>query len=64
MAMFMQMRKRAVTIHVSDGKGNRISGAVIKVEQISKEFPFGSAITKTILGNIPYQVIVICNMLM
>ncbi|KAK7409768.1 hypothetical protein VNO78_00068 [Psophocarpus tetragonolobus] len=49
-------RKRAVTIHVSDsGSGRRLQGASISVEQISKDFPFGSAIAKTILGNLPYQ---------
>ncbi|GMP64258.1 hypothetical protein CsSME_00025616 [Camellia sinensis var. sinensis] len=48
-------RKRAVTIHVSDGHGDRLQGARITVEQISKDFPFGSAIAKTIIGNVPYQ---------
>ncbi|TKY75487.1 Endo-1,4-beta-xylanase A [Spatholobus suberectus] len=48
-------RKRAVTIHVSDINGKRLQGASICVEQISKDFPFGSAIAKTVLGNLPYQ---------
>lgn len=48
-------RKRAVTVHVSDGHGDKLQGAEILVEQVSKDFPFGSAIAKTILGNIPYQ---------
>uniref|UniRef100_A0A5B7C3G5 Putative Glycosyl hydrolase family 10 protein isoform 1 n=1 Tax=Davidia involucrata TaxID=16924 RepID=A0A5B7C3G5_DAVIN len=48
-------RKRAVTIHVSDGQGDRLQGAGITVEQVSKDFPFGSAIAKTIIGNMPYQ---------
>ncbi|GAV88400.1 Glyco_hydro_10 domain-containing protein [Cephalotus follicularis] len=48
-------RKRAVTIHVADGRGDRIQGAAIIIEQVSKEFPFGSAIASTILGNLPYQ---------
>ncbi|XAR59823.1 Endo-1,4-beta-xylanase [Bertholletia excelsa] len=48
-------RKRAVTIHVSDGRGGRLQGAVVTVEQVSKDFPFGSAIAHTIIGNIPYQ---------
>ncbi|KAI3864779.1 hypothetical protein MKX03_034991 [Papaver bracteatum] len=48
-------RKRAVTIHVSDKNGTRLPGARIIVDQISKEFPFGSAIADTILGNLPYQ---------
>ncbi|KAL8188656.1 hypothetical protein R6Q57_029676 [Mikania cordata] len=48
-------RKRMVTIHVSDVDGNMIEGATIVVEQINKEFPFGSAISKSILGNSPYQ---------
>ncbi|CAI0445237.1 unnamed protein product [Linum tenue] len=48
-------RKRAVTIHVSDSQGNRLQGASVKIQQLSKEFPFGSAISKTIIGNQPYQ---------
>ncbi|KAL2346050.1 hypothetical protein Fmac_000050 [Flemingia macrophylla] len=48
-------RKRASTIHVSDSNGRRLQGAFICVEQISKDFPIGSAIAKTILGNLPYQ---------
>ncbi|KAI4297746.1 hypothetical protein L6164_037617 [Bauhinia variegata] len=48
-------RKRAVTIHVANSKGKRLQGASITVEQVSKDFPFGSAIAKTILGNLPYQ---------
>ncbi|PNX74795.1 putative endo-beta-xylanase C-like protein [Trifolium pratense] len=48
-------RKRAVTIHVSDTNGRKLQGASVYVEQISKDFPIGSAIAKTILGNIPYQ---------
>ncbi|KAI3922649.1 hypothetical protein MKX01_006338 [Papaver californicum] len=48
-------RKRAVTIHVSAKNGTRLQGAQIIVDQISKEFPFGSAIANTILGNLSYQ---------
>ncbi|CAK8569334.1 unnamed protein product [Lathyrus sativus] len=48
-------RKRAVTIHVSDTNGMKLQGASVRVEQISKDFPIGSAIAKTILGNTPYQ---------
>ncbi|XP_027357019.1 endo-1,4-beta-xylanase 4 [Abrus precatorius] len=48
-------RKRAVTIHVSDSNGRRLQGAAIFVKQISKDFPIGSAIAKSILGNLPYQ---------
>ncbi|EOA16340.1 hypothetical protein CARUB_v10004489mg [Capsella rubella] len=48
-------RKRAVTIHVSRENGESVEGAAVTVEQISKDFPIGSAISKTILGNIPYQ---------
>ncbi|KAL4302547.1 hypothetical protein GQ457_10G024190 [Hibiscus cannabinus] len=48
-------RKRAVTIHVSDQQGNRLQGAAITIDQVSKDFPFGSAIAHTILGNSPYQ---------
>ncbi|XP_031390335.1 endo-1,4-beta-xylanase 5-like isoform X1 [Punica granatum] len=50
-----KVRKRPITIHVSDGNGERLQGVDLRVEQISKEFPFGSAIAKSILGNIPYQ---------
>ncbi|KAF8405394.1 hypothetical protein HHK36_010299 [Tetracentron sinense] len=53
--LFFQERKRAVTIHVSDGQGDMLQGAVITVEQISKDFSFGSAIAQTIIGNLPYQ---------
>lgn len=55
-AYFFQARKRAVTIHVSEENGESAEGAVITLEQISKDFPIGSSISKTILGNIPYQV--------
>ncbi|XP_051146893.1 endo-1,4-beta-xylanase 5-like [Andrographis paniculata] len=48
-------RKREVTLHVSDEDGNRLPGATVIVEQVSKDFPFGSAIADTILGNEPYQ---------
>ncbi|TYH62591.1 hypothetical protein ES332_D07G130400v1 [Gossypium tomentosum] len=50
-----EWRKCAVTIHVSDQQGNRLQGAVITINQVSKDFPFGSAIAHTILGNLPYQ---------
>nr|XP_043626758.1 endo-1,4-beta-xylanase 5-like [Erigeron canadensis] len=48
-------RKRAVTIHVSDKQGVRLEGATVRVEQVSKDFPFGSAINNYIIGNLPYQ---------
>ncbi|XXG86171.1 hypothetical protein AAC387_Pa11g1115 [Persea americana] len=48
-------RKRAATIHVVDAMGQRVQGALITVRQISTNFPFGSAIAKTILGNARYQ---------
>ncbi|XP_068646486.1 endo-1,4-beta-xylanase 5-like [Aristolochia californica] len=48
-------RKRWVTIHVSDAQGQRLPGASVTVKQISKDFPFGSAIAQTIIGNLPYQ---------
>lgn len=48
-------RKRAVTIHVSDKQGARLHGATLRVEQVAKDFPFGSAINNFIIGNIPYQ---------
>lgn len=51
----MQTRKRVVTIHVADVEGNRLPKASVQLQQISKDFPFGSAISKTILGNSAYQ---------
>ncbi|KAK1261636.1 hypothetical protein QJS04_geneDACA001174 [Acorus gramineus] len=48
-------RKRRAMIHVLDEKGSQIAGAPITVKQVSKGFPFGSAIAKTILGNSDYQ---------
>ncbi|KAJ4882417.1 Glycosyl hydrolase family 10 protein [Raphanus sativus] len=45
-------RKRAVTIHVAKENGENVEGAVVNVEQISKDFPIGSAISKTILGDL------------
>ncbi|KAJ0513734.1 putative endo-1,4-beta-xylanase [Helianthus annuus] len=48
-------RKRAVTIHVSDKQGARLRGAMVRVEQVAKDFPFGSAINNYIIGNLPYQ---------
>ncbi|PPE01984.1 hypothetical protein GOBAR_DD00981 [Gossypium barbadense] len=55
--MINTQRKRAVTIHVSDQQGNRLQGAVITISQVSKDFPFGSAIAHTILGKLPYQAV-------
>lgn len=52
----LQERKRAVIIHVSENNGTRLEGAKVRIEQVSKDFPFGSAISKFILGNLPYQV--------
>lgn len=49
------IRKRFVNVHVSDGNGNRVVGAKVAVHQITRDFPFGSAISKSILGNKPYQ---------
>ncbi|CAI9765446.1 unnamed protein product [Fraxinus pennsylvanica] len=48
-------RKRAVIIHVSDRHGAKLQEAEITVEQVSKDFPFGSAIAKTIIGNSRFQ---------
>lgn len=55
--IFGQKRKRAVTVHVWNSEGERLRGAKVNVEQVSKDFPFGSAIANTILGNVPYQVL-------
>ncbi|KAL0348486.1 UNVERIFIED_CONTAM: Endo-1,4-beta-xylanase 5 [Sesamum angustifolium] len=54
-AKINEARKRAVTIHVSDRQGLELHGAAVRVEQVSKDFPFGSAIAKTIIGNEEYQ---------
>ncbi|KAK4405338.1 Endo-1,4-beta-xylanase 1 [Sesamum angolense] len=35
--------------------GLELHGAAVRVEQVSKDFPFGSAIAKTIIGNEEYQ---------
>jgi hypothetical protein len=51
-----QIRKRSVNVHVSDSSGSRVVGAKIAIHQMSRDFPLGSAISKTILGNKPYQV--------
>ncbi|KAL0383950.1 UNVERIFIED_CONTAM: Endo-1,4-beta-xylanase 5 [Sesamum radiatum] len=55
LAKTMQERKRTATLHVSDIDGNRLQGATVVVEQVSRDFPFGSSIASTILGNLPYQ---------
>ncbi|EPS72309.1 hypothetical protein M569_02449, partial [Genlisea aurea] len=54
-AKINQIRKRAVTIHVSDHNGVAIEGASVKVKQVYKDFPFGSAIAESIIGNSRYQ---------
>eukprot|EP00253_Pinus_taeda_P015849 PITA_15849 len=48
-------RKKKVIVHVTDLHGNRLQNAEVIVKQKSRQFPFGSAIAKTILGNEPYQ---------
>lgn len=53
-----QNRKRFVNVHVADSNGSRVVGAKVAVHQITRDFPFGSAISRTILGNKLYQVIV------
>ncbi|KAJ8765144.1 hypothetical protein K2173_010635 [Erythroxylum novogranatense] len=50
-----KLRQRAVMIHVIDSKGEAVKDATITIQQISKDFPFGSAIASTILGNQAYQ---------
>uniref|UniRef100_A0ACD5WS95 Uncharacterized protein n=1 Tax=Avena sativa TaxID=4498 RepID=A0ACD5WS95_AVESA len=49
------IRKRSVNVHVSDSSGSRVVGANVAVHQMSRDFPLGSAISKAILGNKPYQ---------
>lgn len=48
-------RKRKAIVHVTDLNGNRLEKAEVIVKQKSRQFPFGSAIAKTILSNEPYQ---------
>ncbi|KAF3322089.1 Endo-1,4-beta-xylanase F1 [Carex littledalei] len=48
-------RKRFITVHVSNAQGNRVTGANVTAQQLSKDFPLGSAISSTIIGNQPYQ---------
>ena len=43
------------TIHVADPQGARVVGASVSVQQTAKDFPIGSAIASTILGNQAYQ---------
>lgn len=50
-----------MTVHVADTHGNRLIGASIAVQQTSKDFPLGSAIADTLLGNPAYQVNCILN---
>lgn len=54
--MYNQVRKRNVMIHVTNGRGDMLQGLQVSVKQVSREFPFGSAMAQTILGNVPYQV--------
>lgn len=54
-AIINRERKRFMTVHVSNLHGERLEGAAITIQQISKDFPFGSAIAATIIGNLPYQ---------
>ncbi|KAL3812543.1 hypothetical protein ACJIZ3_013811 [Penstemon smallii] len=42
--MWSVERKRSVVIEVSDSNGMRTTGATVTIEQVSKDFPFGSAI--------------------
>ncbi|CAI9099652.1 OLC1v1036506C1 [Oldenlandia corymbosa var. corymbosa] len=48
-------RKREVIIHVSNKNGLKLKGADVTVRQKSRDFPFGSAISASIIGNLPYQ---------
>ncbi|XP_021753090.1 uncharacterized protein LOC110718549 [Chenopodium quinoa] len=54
-AIINRERKRYVTVHVSNLHGERLVGASITIQQIYKDFPIGSAIAATIIGNLPYQ---------
>ncbi|CAI9104727.1 OLC1v1003463C1 [Oldenlandia corymbosa var. corymbosa] len=48
-------RKREVIIHISNTNGVKLEGADVTVTQESSDFPFGSAISANIIGNLPYQ---------
>ncbi|KAL3613961.1 hypothetical protein CASFOL_042035 [Castilleja foliolosa] len=48
-------RKRDTTLHVLDVDGNRLHGAKVVVNQVSRDFPFGTAISALILENKQYQ---------
>lgn len=54
--MQLQVRKRNSIITVSDEHGVQLQGANIKVEQISRDFPFGVAVSQSIINNPSYQV--------
>ncbi|XP_074275665.1 endo-1,4-beta-xylanase 5 [Silene latifolia] len=54
-AVINKVRKRFVTVHASSLRGEKLEGAAITIEQTSNDFPFGSAIAATIIGNMPYQ---------
>lgn len=45
-----------MTVHVADTQGNRLIGASVTVQQNSKDFPLGAAISNTLLGNPAMQV--------
>ncbi|WMV51605.1 hypothetical protein MTR67_044990 [Solanum verrucosum] len=42
-------------IHVVDENGNSLPNAAVKIDQISTDFPFGTMIASTIVGNLSYQ---------
>ncbi|XP_051144050.1 endo-1,4-beta-xylanase 4-like [Andrographis paniculata] len=54
-AKINEVRKRAVMIHVSNKHGVPLQNAEVRIEQVSREFPFGSAIAESIIGNAAYQ---------
>ncbi|CAA0827706.1 Glycosyl hydrolase family 10 protein [Striga hermonthica] len=48
-------RKRSTTLHVLSVDGKRLPDAKVIVEQVTRDFPFGTAISEFILRNPAYQ---------
>eukprot|EP01018_Ginkgo_biloba_P014946 Gb_02219 [translate_table: standard] len=54
-ASIEKFRKRKMVLHAVNGRGHPVKGAKIMLDQTRMEFPFGSAVANTILGNVAYQ---------
>ncbi|KAH9314692.1 hypothetical protein KI387_023319 [Taxus chinensis] len=53
--IYFENRKGNVMVHIVDSGGSPLKGAKIMINQTRRDFPFGSAIAKTILDNDAYQ---------